>query len=204
MAQQGQAPAGNAGMHNAAAPGLYSGQPQLSREQFAMLHNQADPGKSSDIDRILKNLGTSFTLGQLQSQANLGGLSKRSKSAYEQVLSQLQGQVAAQPQKAPTFAPQHQRQSSGGVPALASAFSTPAMNQMAQFYSPAGKDVYSLMGYSPELASKFAAGQPVQAEYNVPYMIPEMYGYIQPMIATPYLQSLYGTSGYGSAKTGAK
>jgi hypothetical protein len=196
MAQQAQ------GYQAPAAPGIYSGAPQLAREQFAQLHSQADPGKSSDIDRILKNLGTSFTLGQLQSQANLGGLSKRSKSAYEQVLEQLKAQSAAQPQQKPSFAPQHQRQSSGGAPALASAFSTPAMNQLAQFYSPQGAEVYSMMGYSPELASKFAAGQPVQAQHNVPYMIPEMYGYIQPMIATPYLQSLYGTTGYGSNTTG--
>ena len=60
-------------------------------EDLYFLYNQIDPDKASDIPRILRGLGgaSTFTVGDLQSRGDLGGLSSRSLDAWRRLLEQL-------------------------------------------------------------------------------------------------------------------
>jgi hypothetical protein len=93
------------------------------------LYGSIDPGKGIDINRILGGLGAGpWSLDQLTSGANLGGLSPRSTSDWSQVLADLTSAGTATPSPSPT--------SAGGGSATASP--TPGINTSA-YMAPQGQ-----------------------------------------------------------------
>jgi hypothetical protein len=71
------------------------------------IYGLVDPGKTSDIDRILRGLGgaTEFTLEDLQTKGKLKGLSSRSRKAWNEALAKLNSAMTAPASSTPATAP---------------------------------------------------------------------------------------------------
>src|SRR5262245_2855030 len=68
----------------------------FTKQDLEYYYSIVDPGKNIDIDRLTSELGPGpWTLEQLQNDANLNGLSARSKSAWSDVLSEMNSDVGS-------------------------------------------------------------------------------------------------------------
>lgn len=78
------------GQPGSLTPGQAEQPRRYTRNDLTSMMQKYDPGKVQDIGRITQGLGEDFTLEDLRSLGNTGGLSGRSRQAWEGTLGELE------------------------------------------------------------------------------------------------------------------
>lgn len=141
--------------------------------------------KLSDIPRITKNLGSSFTLADLKSKANLAGLSSTSQALWNQALSTMGNAESLAAQPAATTKPAATTTSTAQNPT----------DIVSQYMAPQGS-------VSTALQNMFLGGNPNQQPFHAATSPAEQWfmqqlGGLQPTQASPIENMINAYAGQG-------